>query len=116
MLTQRDRAAGEGSRFVTTENVNAAEILHRFQMLDDHLLFGHTQSSLTQGDRRDHGQKLRCQTYCESNGKEDRLEERVMKHDSYEKYEEDQKEDRLENEKSKATDATLKFGFWRVMS
>lgn len=81
-------------------------------MFDDDLLFGHTLRSLSECDRRNHGEELRG----EANGKRDRekhcLEGWMMVQDADQEDEEDQEEHRLRNQQAETLKTSIKLGLW----
>ena len=56
---ERHRPRGERARLVAAEDVDAAEVLDRREVLHDHLLARHPDRALRERDRRDHRQELR---------------------------------------------------------
>lgn len=66
MLFQGHLSARECSGLVAAKDVNAAEVLHRLEMFDYHILARHVHRPAAQGYRCNHRQKLGGQTNGQS--------------------------------------------------
>ena len=76
-------AARERAGLVAAQNVDAAEVLNRRQMLDDHLVARHPQRALRERHGADHRQELRREADAERHGEEQRLERVVLERDAH---------------------------------
>src|SRR5690348_5660459 len=68
MLFQRHLSTGQRAGLVATQNVDAAEVLHGFEVFHDHVLASHVYGSAAECDRRDHRQKFGSQSDREGHG------------------------------------------------
>ena len=114
MLVQGHFAAGERAGLVAAQNIDAAEVLHRLEMLDDHFLSRHVHGALAQRDRRDHRQELGRQSNRERDGEKQRLEKVVMKDDAHQQNKEHQQNGRLHDQETKLSCASFELGFRRL--
>ena len=87
-------AARQRAGLVAAQDVDAAEVLNRRQVLDDHLLARHAQRALGQRDRADHRQELRRQADAERHGEEQRFERVVPERDAHQQDEQHQDDGR----------------------
>ena len=74
MAFEREIAARQRAGLVAAQDVHAAQILHRAQMFYDDLMFCHPNSSTTERDCGDHGQKFRRQPDRQSDREKQRFE------------------------------------------
>ena len=71
---ERHVAARERARLVAAEDVDAAEVLDRREVLDDHLLARHARGPAGERDGADHRQELGREADRERDREEQRLE------------------------------------------
>ena len=105
--------AREGARLVAAEDVHAAEVLDRLEVLDDHLLARHVGGAAGEGDGADHGQEFGGQAHRQCHREEQRLEKRVMQQRTAEQDEQHEEEHRARDEERELPSAALELGLGR---
>src|SRR5262249_25062035 len=99
------------SGLIAAKNVDAPEILHRRQILDDDLLAGHVNRSTSQSYRCDHGKELRRESDRKGDGEDQRLQRISLENGIRKKNEKNQKHDSPHNEHSELSGASIEFCF-----
>ena len=112
---ERHRPGGERAGLVAAQDVDAAEVLDRREVLHDHLLARHPDRALRERDGRDHRQELGREPDRERHREEQRLErDRGPSAEVHDQDEQHQEEHRLQDQHAEASRAALELGLLRA--
>ena len=111
MLLERHLALGKRPGLVAAQNVDAPEILHRGEVLNDHLLASHVNRALTQCNSRNHGQVFRRQSHSQRDRENQRLKKVALKDDADQQYEKHKQNRRFHDQETKLASAALELSF-----
>ena len=107
---ERHRAGGERAGLVTAQDVDAAEVLDRREVLDDHLLARHPHGPLRERDGGDHRQELGRQTDRKRDREQDGLERVATEGDVDHEDEQHQEDHRLEDQHPELAHPAIELG------
>ena len=103
--------SSERPGLVGAQNIDAAEILNRRKVFDDHLVPRHPERALRQRDGTDHRQELWGETDAQRHGEEQRLERVVLERDAHQQDEQDQHDRRPKDEQTEPMQSVFELCF-----